>query len=58
MYGGVPSDDVHAFGRASGMYIHLELLSTIFEYDFSLQIQLNDTSLVIGLVHYLASLFS
>ena len=29
MYGGVPSDDVHAFGRASGMYIHLELLSTI-----------------------------
>ena len=58
MYSGVPSDDVHAFGRASGMYIHLELLSTIFEYDFSLQIQLNDTSLVIGLVHYLASLFS
>ena len=46
MHGGVPSDDAHAFGRASGMYIHLELLSTIFEYDFSLQIQLNyDTSL-------------
>ena len=43
MHGGVPSDDAHAFGRASGMYIHLELLSTIFEYDFSQLTHLNVT---------------